>query len=128
MKLSFRTIGKFGFLLVIIGFFMPVACDMNGLQIADFMMGNDMVLDGLLTYILLISAIAGLAIGLLSLMKTKISVTIDWIILLVCILSGLIVYFSNLDGLKLQSGAYFILIGWIVALIPQIVSKIKKET
>ena len=126
--MNFRTIGKIGFLLVIIGFFMPLACDMNGLQLADYMMEDDMVFDGLLFYLLLISAIAGLALAVLFLMKKNVPIIVDWIILLVCIVSGLIVYFKHLSELELQQGAYFIFVGWIVALIPQIISKIKKET
>jgi len=35
MNLNFRVIGKFFFLLVVIGFFMPMGCDQNGFQLAD---------------------------------------------------------------------------------------------
>jgi len=52
----------------------------------------------------------------------------DWLVIIVCIASGLIVYFRLLKkGPDLQSGAYLILIGWIIALGGQILSKVKNE-
>ena len=128
MELNFRTIGKIGFLLVVIGFFMPVACDMNGFQIANTLMEGDQVFSGLLMYLLILSAFAGAVIGVLLLLKKPVKATVDWIIIAVCIVSGMIVYFTQLEGLELQNGAYVILIGWIVALVAQIISMVKKET
>jgi hypothetical protein len=127
MKLNFRIIGKIGFLLVIFGFFMPIACQMNGFQLAEIMIGQN-TLGGLLLYVLFISALAGVVIGALLLMKKNMPNFTDWIILLICIGSGLGVFLININGLSLQSGAYVILIGWIVALVAQIISKTKKET
>jgi len=128
MKLSFRTIGKFGLLLVIIGFFMPIACDRNGFQLANYMTENDQVFEGLLFYLLFISAVVGVIIGALLLMKKEVNPTIDWITIAVCIASGLYIYLTQFkDGPDLQNGAYVILIGWIAALVLQIVSKVKKE-
>jgi hypothetical protein len=126
MKVNFRKIGKIGFLLVVFGFFMPMACQMNGFQLAEIII-KDTVLGGLFLYVLFISALAGVAIGALLLMKKNVPNFTDWIILLICIGSGLGVFFMNINGLSLQSGAYVILIGWIVALVAQIISKIKKE-
>ena len=130
MRSNFRIIGKIALLLVIIGFFMPIACDQNGFQIADYMTDNDMVLEGVLFYVLFISAIIGVIIGVLLLVNKKCNPTVDWIVIIVCIASGLYVYFTQFkdSGVDLQNGAYVILAGWIVALIAQIVSKIKKET
>ena len=127
MKLNFRTIGKIGFFLVMIGFFMPVACDQNGFQIANYFMENEEVFSGLLLYLLILSAFAGIAIGVILLMKKSLKVQFDWIIIAVCIASGLIVYFTQLENAELQNGAYVILTGWIVALGCQIISTIKKE-
>ena len=128
MKLSFRTIAKFGLLLVIIGFTMPIACDQNGFQIADYMTDNDMTLEGVLLYLLFISAVIGVIIGVLLLMNKKINSTVDWLVIVVCIASGLYVYLTQFkDGPDLQNGAYMILAGWIVALVFQVISNIKKE-
>jgi len=130
MKLNFRIIGKIALILVIIGFFMPVACDMNGFQVARTLKSADSSLSAFLLYLLFFSAIAGCVIGALLLMKKDVKPVIDWIPLLVCIGCGLFVYFNSLrsNKIKLQEGAFVILAGWIVAVVAQIVSKIKKET
>jgi hypothetical protein len=128
MKLSFRIIAKIGFLLVIIGFFMPIACDQNGFEIADYMMKDDKTFDGLLLYLLFASAIVGIILGVLLLMKKKFNPSIDWLVIIVCIASGVIAYIRLLqDGPDLQSGAYMILTGWIIALAIQVISKVQKE-
>jgi len=126
--MNFRLIAKFGLLLVVIGFFMPVACNRNGLEIAKFMVNNKHVFEGVLIYALLISAIIGVLIGALLLMNKRLAGGIDWIVVIVCIASGLIVYLGSLkNGPKLQNGAYLILIGWIVALGGQLLSKMRNE-
>ena len=127
MKFDFRIIGKLGLLLVIIGFLMPVACDMNGFQLANYMLEEGEVFDGLLFYLLFLSAVAGVVIGVLLLIKKNINPISDWVDIGVCIISGLILYFKLLEELELQNGAYVILTGWIVALVLQIISKVKKE-
>jgi chromate transport protein ChrA len=128
MNLSFRTIGKIGLLLVIIGFLMPVACDMTGFELAGYMKDNGKAFEGLLFYLLFISAVIGLIIGVLLLMKKNIKPVIDWSVIAVCIASGLYLYFTQFKkNVELQNGAYVILAGWIVSLAFQIISKIKKE-
>jgi hypothetical protein len=70
------------------------------------------------------------AVGVLLLMKNKIKVYVDWVCLLACIGSGLALYLPRLDDKikpDLQAGAYFILLGWIVSLAAQVVSKLNKE-
>jgi len=121
MKLSLRTIGKIGFLLVIIGFLMPVACDQNGFEIANFMMKNDEFIACILLYILFISAVVGCFFGVLLIQRKRVQLSLEWVVLIACIASGLIVYFMNLKNIKLQTGAYVILTGWIVALIGQLI-------
>ena len=134
MKLNFRILAKLALLLVVIGFFMPIACKQNGFEIAKYAMDHDKVLEGLLSYLLFVSAVAGLVIGILLLMKNRLNSNIDWIVIVVCIASGLIPYCiqSNNKVFKvefsdLQNGAYLILIGWIAALAFQVFSKLKKE-
>jgi hypothetical protein len=130
MKLNFRIIGKIALLLVIIGFFMPIACDQNGFQLAGTMKDSDQTFNAILMYLLFFSAAAGCVIGALLLMKKNVKPVFDWVSLLVCIGSGLFVYFNSLRNNKidLQQGAFVILAGWIAALVAQIVSIIKKET
>jgi hypothetical protein len=131
MKLNFRVIGKVGFLLVTIGFFLKMYWGRNGFQLAQtFSRGQPVI--GVFLYLLFASAIAGLVIGLI-LLKKNIPIVVDWIILLTCIGTGLCVFFMlknprMFGRIQFQSGAYVLLAGWIVALIGQIISKIKKET
>jgi len=127
--MNFRLIAKLGLILVVIGFFMPVACDSNGFQIADFFMKNDNVLQGILTYLIFISAVIGVIIGALLLTgKASIGSNIDLIVIIVSIAAGLIVYFGSMkNNVKLQNGAYVIIVGWAVALVFQVLSIMKRE-
>jgi len=130
IKMSFRTFGKIGFLLVIIGFFMPIACDSNGFEIAKALNKGDETLSAILLYVLFAAAVVGVVIGILLLLKNKVKVYIDWVCLLACIGSGLYLYLPHLDDKfkpDLQTGAYVILIGWIIALAAQIISKLNRE-
>jgi hypothetical protein len=102
----------------------------NGFQLARMLKESDSIFDAILMYLLFFSAVAGCVIGALLLMKKSVKPVFDWVSLLVCIGSGLFVYFNSLrnNAIDLQEGAYVIFAGWIAALAAQIVSKIKKET
>ena len=127
--MSFRVIGKFFFLLVVIGFFMPMACDMNGFQLA----ANDMLLPiGVFAvYAGFILAIVGLLVGLLLALKKQVPVIVDWLITLSCFacVFGLFFYAGVIQEYidYFQSGAYMILIGSSITLIAQIISASRKE-
>ena len=133
LKVSFRTFGKIGFLLMVIGFFMPVmskGIEGSGLEIAKYLNKFDKTaIFAILVYVALAAAAVGGCVGVLLLLKNKIKVYVDWICLLACIGSGLIVYFKLVDLIKptLQTGGYIILIGWVIALATQIISKLNKE-
>lgn len=90
---------------------------------------NDQALNGILTYVMFAAALAGVIFGVLLLLKKGPGATIDWIVIITCVASGLVVYLSALNDRKieLQNGAYLILVGWIVALVFQILSMVKKE-
>ena len=130
IKVSFRTFGKIGFLLVVIGFFMPIACDSNGFEIAKALNKGDETFSAILLYVLFAAAVAGVLIGVLLLLKNKVKVYIDWVCLLACIGSGLYLYFFKFESpdiSRLQTGAYIIVIGWVIALAAQIISHVNKE-
>ena len=128
MKVSFRILGKIGFLLVVLGFLMPIACGQNGFELAQTMNDMDGTVSAILLYVMFVAALAGCGVGVMLLMKKKIKVYIDWVCLLACIGSGLILYLPKIeDKIDLQSGAYIILIGWIIALAAQVISKVNKE-
>jgi hypothetical protein len=128
--MNFRTIGKFFFLLVIIGFFMPVSCDQNAFQLID----NGMLkTEGIVAiYVALIFAIFGLILCALLLAKKRVPIFIDWIITLIvsCTVVIMFCYSGYSQGYQkyFQSGAYVALVGSILPLIAQIISAIKKET
>jgi len=129
-KVSFRIFGKIGLLLVVIGFFMPIACKQNGLELAKSLNKLDETFLAILLYVVLAGAVAGVFVAVLLLLKNKIKVQVDWICLLASIGSGLILVLTRLDNLKridLQTGAYFILVGWIIALAAQIIAHVNKE-
>ena len=113
-----------GFLLVVIGFFMPIFGRLGGSGFAIAGRLNFLFM-GLLMYAVIVSAVIGLVVGILSMLsrRTKISPTVGWVALIVCIASGLVVFFSRYSGASLYTGGILILIGWIVALVGQFVSR-----
>jgi len=129
--MNFRLIAKLGLLLVVIGFFMPVACNRTGFQIAEFFMKNDNTFQGILTYLIFASAILGVVLGVLALARVSIGVgsSADLVLIIISIASGLIVYFGTLqkNRIELENGGYVILAGWIVALVFQVLSIMKRE-
>lgn len=128
--MNFRLIGKFFFLLVIFGFFMPMACDMNAFELVD----NDMLLPAgvFAVFATFISAIVGLIIGVVLLAKKRVPIICDWLVTLACFLSYVIMFcyagFYQEHYDSFQSGVFMALIGSVVPLITQIISASKKET
>ena len=133
MNLNFRTLGKIGFLLVIIGFISPIiggavifsAIQMNGFEYAELGIDLGATFPALLMYGTFAFAIIGLVIGVLLLLKKNVPVFVDWI--LIVLSSGGIIYLIIEDGEFLLTGAYIILVGLIIALIFQIISAVKKD-
>jgi len=124
---NFTIVRTIGFALVVIGFFMPVVrvlVNRTGFQLANGLMDNNIVM-GLLAYAVFVAAVIGVIIGILLMMsrRTKISAGTGWIVLLACIASGLIVFFAGLNSPSLQNGGILILIGWIAALVGQVLSR-----
>lgn len=127
--MNFRTIGKFCFLLVVFGFFMPMGCDQNGFQLVDSGMLDS--LGRFAVYASFIGAIAGVFIGILLLRKKRIPVSIDWVLTLLCFIC-IVTSFYNIGYNQgyhdsFQSGVYMVLIGSSLTLLFQIISTIKKE-
>ena len=100
---------------------MPIACDQNGFGLAKYFIEDNTII-GILMYLVFISAIVGVILGVLLLQNMEVSKGFEWFCLSTCIASGLIVYFTQLEGgPELQSGAYMIITGWIVAFIFQVI-------
>jgi hypothetical protein len=127
--MSARLIAKMLFLLVIIGFFMPMCCDMNGLQLANSGYVDSSGIFAI--YAIFISAIIGFLIGIVLLTKASVPVAIDWIITVFNFLVTVIAFYvagvvnGNMD--YFQSGVYVILTGAILVMIVQIISGVRKE-
>jgi hypothetical protein len=127
MSSNLRSFGKIGFVLVLIGFFMPVACDANGLS----MMKDSSVDTGLrfALFGLLATAVVGIILGILLLKNTKIPIFLDWLVLVVCFCCGFIPFFYYIKNRELyQTGVYVMLSGIVVSLICQLVTPNKRET
>ncbi|MDR1933141.1 MAG: SH3 domain-containing protein [Spirochaetales bacterium] len=126
MKEKFRIYSKAALLLVIIGFFMPVACGQNGLQLASYltgemgrMGGGDAVAAGYMLYIIFIAAIAGVVIGALLLSKKNVSIGWDWASLLALGIAAIVIALkSDPDASQyFQSGVYAIVTGGILSAV-----------
>ena len=119
MKEKWLKWSKISLLLVCLGFFMPVPCDMNGVDLAR--MFNQMQSPGyaILIWLVLITAIISIIFTLTHTKDLeKESVIVDWILLGGSIFGGL---FSlgrmSREYFNLQVGAYVIIAGWILSLI-----------
>ena len=126
-KSKFRILSKVALLLVVFGFFMPVACNQNGFQMADtgFKLGergSPAKVSAIFLYILFFSALISIGFTIYTyVMKKKIKTILDFPCLLVSIGAGIIAYSVLSDNdikiLKvLSSGGYSIIIGWITSL------------
>lgn len=119
MKEKWLKWSKISLLLVCLGFFMPVSCDMNGVDLAR--MFNQMQSPGfaILIWLVLITAIISIIFTLTHTKDLeKESVIVDWI-LLGGIISGDLFSLGRMsrEYFNLQVGAYVIIAGWILSLI-----------
>lgn len=119
MKSKWLRMSKVALLLICIGFFMPISCDMNGTELAKMFYKMDSVGYAILIWVVFISAVLSIVITLLH--KDKIedeNLVVDWFLLGGTVLGGL---FSigrvSREYFKLQCGAYIIIVGWILSLI-----------
>jgi hypothetical protein len=122
MKLNLRIIGRFGFLLAVMGFFMPVACDMNAFQLVEHLDAPNNVL----VISLFILALIGSLIGLLLIMKMNVPILVDWLIIITCACIGIYLLITN--ELDLQYGAYIIISGFVISLIFILISSFMNVT
>jgi len=130
--INLSTVRTIGFALVLIGFFMPITRGhSSGFRLIETLMGGralgvgENTFMGLLTIAVLVTAVIGVVIGVLMIMsrRTRIPVGTGWAVMLVCIVSGLIVFFFGLNSPAIQTGGILILIGWIAALVGQVLSR-----
>jgi TRAP-type C4-dicarboxylate transport system permease small subunit len=103
-KTKLRVISKLVLLLVVIGFFMPVSCNLNGFELASIRQME--TLFKVLLYTIFISALIGVVIGIALVKQTNIDIKYDWLLLGAGFLSLLLL----LTGYK-QEGIHVIQIG-----------------
>ena len=136
----FFKIGKACFLLVIIGFLMPIAFNSSGLQIAQSDIASKEL--SLALYGLIVSAIIGLSYFIFlaldfifieewfevffEIVGSKI---LNYIITIICICCGLIPFFINLKeyGKNYQAGILLIFIGYALIIIFNVIHIIKEN-
>lgn len=119
MKLG-KFIAKFGWLLVVIGFFQPVACDMNGAQLAkEWLSESETVGYGICMWAVLIIAIIAL-LGIIFVLLDK-KFANDLIFLVPNAVCGLIPYFKFMDEGHTQRGTTIIFTGWVLVLLAAII-------
>ena len=130
-KISMRIISKVGLLLVVIGFFMPITCNMNGFKLVENSSnygGSAILTMGL--YGIFVFSCMGCVLLLLLLMKKAISYKLDWVAI-IGVAASVIVVFAKIDNsigrTKYQSGAYLIIAGLIVAIVFAILALGKKR-
>jgi hypothetical protein len=120
-KRKLRIISKIGLLFVVIGFFMPISCNLNGFQIARAVetFGGPNILSISLYSIFIFSCI-GLILLCVLLMKKKFSIGYDWADLIIIITAFSVFMYGQIKSSddpflgifsRLQSGAYIIFIG-----------------
>ena len=97
-KSRFRILSKVALLLVVFGFFMPVACNHNGFQMADMGLklgqrGSPAKISAIFLYILFFSALISIGFTIYTYaMKKKIKTVLDFPCLLVSIGAGIFAY------------------------------------
>jgi uncharacterized Zn finger protein (UPF0148 family) len=126
-KTKLRMLSKAGLILVILGFFMPVACNLNGLQLAKYassmrqFSGGPSLLSLGLYGILLFSCLGAVLLVILT-GKTLLSMNWDWLAVIGTIASAFIVFVQmgggGMGGLgAFQFGVYIMFIGMTASLI-----------
>jgi len=119
-----RLLSKTGLLVTMIGFFMPVACNLNGFELArytsTFNSGFNLLAVSL--YGIFIFSCLGVILLLLIALGIQFSIKWDWVAEIGTVISAIVV-FVNLNGGKsdwggniFQSGAYVMLLGLLVSL------------
>jgi hypothetical protein len=121
-KVKLRIFSKLGLIVVILGFFMPVSCNLNGFQLAQYVSASDSF-TGFALYAILLFSCLGAVLLLLLVRKIQFSVNWDWFAV-IGVITAAINVFIKLNGGRtafgenmFQSGVYVMLVGMIAALV-----------
>ena len=129
MKSRFIKLSKIALFLVCFGFFMPISCDMNGVDLIRMFNRMKMTDNTILLLLVFIAAIISIIISIAFIKKEEEeSVLLDWGFLITSILGGVLsIGRMSREYFKLQSGAYTIIAGWILSLFFLICASFSKE-
>jgi len=123
-KKTMRVVSRIGLLLVIIGFFMPISCNMNGFQLANSLETlSGTTLLSLSLYVVFIFSCFGIILPIVYFfIKKPYSIKNDWVTIITIIISFTFFILSCIGNesnsiFRLQSGAYIIIIGLLLSLI-----------
>jgi hypothetical protein len=126
-KTTLRIISKLGLLFVIIGFFMPISCNLNGFQIAKALetFGGPNLMSISLYCIFTFSCL-GLVLLLVLVLKKPVKIEYDWYDLIGVTMPFIYFIYTQIKNQNdltfgflfgLQSGAYIIFIGLILSFV-----------
>lgn len=126
----FSMLSKLGCLIIVFGFCMPVSCQMSGFQIASMEMQSNLVLDGVMLYLVFAGALLPLVIAIVLLVfgKKTAPIFIDLISLGISIISGIVALNKGFQQMQLQEGAYTIAIGWVISLLLLLIALFQKDS
>lgn len=124
----FKILSKIALLLIIFGFFQPVACEQKGFDLADTLMEvgeTTYTIAAIGLYVVFFAAVLSILYTLFLLLKKEeiCAVNVNWndtILLFASIIGGvvsLIFLINEFDKEVLNKGFYFIVAGWISSLI-----------
>jgi hypothetical protein len=127
MRRKWIIFSKLALLLVCIGFFMPMSCNQNGVELTKYCFeeakdGEDITsfIIAICICLIFVAAILSIVISLLRIKKlNEYSLIADWILLGSSVFSGVfsfLAYFNRIR-LELQIGAYLIVAGWLLSAI-----------
>ncbi len=132
MKKKFKIISKLALLLVIFGFFQPVACDLNGFEIAQGLISYEKaiwILAGLGVYMTFFLAVISIIYTLFLLLSKKDICSsnankTDLALLLGSVAGSLAPFITIINGNNyIENGFYIIIAGWITSLLFYSLSK-----
>lgn len=119
MKEKMIRASKISLFFVVLGFFMPVSCNCNGFQLVIGAYRFRWFAYALLMALVFVAAVVSICITFFRKSKLyKQSLVVDWLLLLTSILGGFLsIGMASREYFKLQIGAWFIIMGWILSLI-----------
>lgn len=119
MKSKWLKYSKIALLLVCIGFFMPVSCEMNGVDLAKMFYHMDSIGYAILVWVVFAAALLSIVISLFH--KDNLeeeSLVVDWVLLGGTVAGGLFsIGRMSREFFGLQIGAFVIILGWILSFI-----------